>query len=557
MMSTLAIRFISMCLVLTAATSLPTLPAVDYIGIGYNVLDGNPDGDGSTTGCVDPGLLTLKRVFAYTYDEGKVSSDLKYIVPDQIVYTPRSSCARTLEQNMFWGTKSYQQKLKSDTTWSVSAADKFLGYEFSKSNSYEEMYASINAYKYVYYEDRTVCNLGRARYANELYVYDKYSLSKDFIQAACKLPVNYDSKIFMQFLDTWGTHVILQAELGTKSIDRYEETQEAFVYFVLDEDSGKIVSGGSYEGFDSSVSVDMEEFEKDLTPDTSFGQYEITISSDNESPIAIEAIGMDEMFVHEYWQLFNDYVADGLCSSDWLNNLVTFRSNMGTAMSGYANWRGAAISEDPVVKIPITWPKGAYGLPQPKSGCPLTPQFNWYIGVRKHDTENGNSWSADNHFAGPYWQNDMYDNFCIKTDQVVTEYDWNWPPGEYCIYQRDTACPSGFKTGYIFWDDKNSDGNTHAGYLPKGTYNENTKIYFCCRDDGFATNPIYLPTESPFYLFPQSHRCQEVNGMKHQTEYFQFDDENTSNDNQKWGSYPYTGGDYKNHLLYYCYYTPT
>ncbi|XP_033118811.1 uncharacterized protein LOC117118350 [Anneissia japonica] len=213
---------------------------------------------------------------------------------------------------------------------------------------------------------------------------------------------------------------------------------------------------------------------------------------------------------------------------------------------------------NPVVQIPITWPQGTYGLTQTegKHVCPSTPGFTWHTGWRKHDTEKRNDWSDGNHFVGPYWNNDMYDNFCMKHETKVTEYDWTWPDGQYCVYQAGSNCPSNLKSGAIFWDDKNTGHDDFGGHLPKGTYNHDTKMYFCCQDDGFTTKEIYLPTDSPFYLFPYiADHCQKVAGMTASMEFFWFDNENTSNDDYKFGYYPYSYG-HKGHLIHYCYYTP-
>ena len=48
------------------------------------------------------------------------------------------------------------------------------------------------------------------------------------------------------------------------------------------------------------------------------------------------------------------------------------------------------------------------------------------------------------------------------------------------------------------------------GTVPDGVYDRNTKIYYCCRDDGHFTTPIVLPTEVPFYLIKKGEHCQQV-----------------------------------------------
>ena len=53
---------------------------------------------------------------------------------------------------------------------------------------------------------------------------------------------------------------------------------------------------------------------------------------------------------------------------------------------------------------------------------------------------------------------------------------------------------TGFREGEIFWDDED-DGNLNSvtGVLPDGVYNQDTKIKFCCRNDGDYRTAISLP----------------------------------------------------------------
>ena len=53
-------------------------------------------------------------------------------------------------------------------------------------------------------------------------------------------------------------------------------------------------------------------------------------------------------------------------------------------------------------------------------------------------------------------------------------------------------------------------GGPFVGVSPDGEFDRNTKIYYCCRRDGYASNAIRLPTHSAFYLFKYGDRCQEV-----------------------------------------------
>ena len=89
--------------------------------------------------------------------------------------------------------------------------------------------------------------------------------------------------------------------------------------------------------------------------------------------------------------------------------------------------------------------------------------------------------------------------------------------------------------------------------MPDGQYYRDTKIEYCCRKDGFATNEIILPTDSPFVLFKAGYQCQYVKGMNVREELFRWDTSDYKPNNQHRGSIPY--GEVNNNIkLYYCYY---
>ena len=106
---------------------LPAPGGVTFLGVGYNILIGNPEGGDVNTGGVDPGLLTTRKIFKLTYDENNLSNDLKYQVPDEVVFAPRDSCVNTKTQEVFFGTKSYQDKVGVD----ISESSEFLKWVFT------------------------------------------------------------------------------------------------------------------------------------------------------------------------------------------------------------------------------------------------------------------------------------------------------------------------------------------------------------------------------------------------------------------------------------------
>ena len=83
-----------------------------YVGVGYNLLKGSPDGDFDQGG-KDPGILATHEIFDFTYDEGKdvFFNHEEVKVPDQVNVQPLSSCSSRSQKNAYSGAKSYQKSL--------------------------------------------------------------------------------------------------------------------------------------------------------------------------------------------------------------------------------------------------------------------------------------------------------------------------------------------------------------------------------------------------------------------------------------------------------------
>lgn len=115
----------------------------------------------------------------------------------------------------------------------------------------------------------------------------------------------------------------------------------------------------------------------------------------------------------------------------------------------------------------------------------------------------------------------------------------------------------GFSEGYIYWDDEDTKNeNGVSGQLPDGSYGRNTLIYYCCRDDGHATNAIYLPTDTPFVLLKSgTHLCQYVYGTNVREEFFRWDSEDHNPHTLAKWKHPFLEflGN-KNLKVHYCYY---
>lgn len=151
-------------------------------------------------------------------------------------------------------------------------------------------------------------------------------------------------------------------------------------------------------------------------------------------------------------------------------------------------------------------------------------------------------------------------HFCMKVNDTPTN-DFDWMPGQYCIYRLGIECPKGFQSGFIQWIHKRVyRGSYTNGALPSGESDSTqTKIHFCCRNDGQHNDPIRLPTDMPFYLLQYGEDCQRVESMNNLHHYFHFmEDESHISLTSKRFKAPHPKIDVilfeKGFTLYYCYY---
>lgn len=89
---------------------------LQFLGVGYNLLKGNPEGGDLSNGGIDPGLLFTRKVLKLSYDTNKLSVGQQYMIPDQVTFAPKSSGVTTTKKEVFSGSKSYQKKLSVDVS---------------------------------------------------------------------------------------------------------------------------------------------------------------------------------------------------------------------------------------------------------------------------------------------------------------------------------------------------------------------------------------------------------------------------------------------------------
>ena len=87
---------------------------------------------------------------------------------------------------------------------------------------------------------------------------------------------------------------------------------------------------------------------------------------------------------------------------------------------------------------------------------------------------------------------------------------------------------SGLKSGFVWWNDVGYNVDKDIHYQPDGQYDDDTKIYFCCRHDSPPSDVITLPTNTPFFLLKYKNACQLVRGMTVAEDFVYFNHQNAA-----------------------------
>lgn len=84
-----------------------------YVGNGYNLIRGNPEGKFNLGG-VDPGIKSTREIFTHTYAKGRqvYYRGRSVQVPDQVSFRASESCAAEHTTRAYTGRKSYMKELQ-------------------------------------------------------------------------------------------------------------------------------------------------------------------------------------------------------------------------------------------------------------------------------------------------------------------------------------------------------------------------------------------------------------------------------------------------------------
>lgn len=192
------------------------------------------------------------------------------------------------------------------------------------------------------------------------------------------------------------------------------------------------------------------------------------------------------------------------------------------------------------------WPGGYYALLRPRDGCPLDMAFfsGTHTYLKIHAESSQTSSDPVNEYSSSFLDNPAFtsgSNRIIYLEFCEVPKNLNavrWPQGSFCIHRlTNRPCPSGFSSGFTIVNTEDTqfigDGRTKVAHGVDDPW-----LLFCCQNSTDASDPIQLPTSSPFILYRYGGVCQQVQGMSVSDEYIQINTEDDTNQDAIMGKSP-------------------
>ncbi|XP_056000759.1 uncharacterized protein LOC125676191 [Ostrea edulis] len=539
-------------------------PAALFVGMGYDILKGNPDGDSHMNVGKDPGLLMTRQILKLDPPDS----------PRELSYHEYSLCFPTHYREVFYGTKSYQSRLLHDLIDIGNTTANITSHAFSLSEGFQVISRGTSQEGFVYIDEISFCNKGRSRYMSSLARSHKFNIGDEFAASVCALPRSYDQQIYMNFLQDWGTHVIMEVEFGWETKTRKRLAVKDIIQSLIANHPELLVPTGVVNGHTSTVSVSKSFIENQSSLETLTAKMTTVSTSSRGSkqisePIKYKVVSIDEMLNVDYWQTPADIVDEGHCASGFENLLPVWQQNIKKAMGHYAAYHNAPTATESTLEYPLSWPTPPFALPEPLTGCPGDKSL-WKIGNVTHQVNASRVLFPNNtfhyqgmHLKGLQKSSVFKMSYCGRNLSSSPSED-PWPKGSYCIAQVSNQCPAGFSSGYIsysLYSRHYPQPVIHqvgiSGGVPKYQISpgRNYMVYYCCRNDGSIDQPIILPYQEPFYLYPdqRTRKCQKVFGMRYSDEWVKYP--YTQLYSRCYHFYPYDEDCDHFHTVHYCYYS--
>jgi len=233
---------------LAGCQALDHLPNARFLGMGYNAMTRDPDNN-----LHDPGFTF--EFLEFTWENNIMTSDRRYLVPDNILATQSMSCGLTSETKTVFGARSYQDALSTDVPVEVGAGGLAWSARFSASVGYQRVNQETSQNRRIYTSSRAKC----IHYELSVnYVDAPVTLMSNFERAVRSLPLVRDDSAYIRFINTYGTHFTKLVLMGAKMVIRSEFDETALTKMEEEGLSIEVGAQASFMCFNAGVESETE-----------------------------------------------------------------------------------------------------------------------------------------------------------------------------------------------------------------------------------------------------------------------------------------------------------
>ena len=543
-----------------------------FIGIGYNILDGNPLGDSITDS--DPGI-NPRRILSLSYKDGHISKTRKYKLPDQVDYIDRKGCQDNQAAKTIKSTKEYQKELSNYVKAEGGYEGVAVSAHFSASAAFKSVQEGSSFFEEVYISETATCLLGEGHYKPTFENKSKnFLVDKIFLKYVTNLKDQSNSKpsdeAFVRLFDEWGTHVITGVQVGSRFSSTLRTTRKEMMTYAMDNSNIGLSAGGNIYGgtFSLTANVDTLASNKDFTSlfeDTRVTKFIGSSVTYKESESRWDFDDSDKVALYEpiHISIIPIYA---LLESSFSSKFVEMVKD---ALSKYPSLRKVTgSSENNELGFKINWPNFNFALPQSTSGCPFENYVTWDRTMIHQDNEDG---PGNTNTASYGFSTHIHSKLGVDTTMFYCSHDalentdgenpiYAWPKGKYCILRKNSHCPPGFEGGRIHWDDEDTDNkdNFEGSNPPDGAFTKDVELEFCCKNDK-EEEMLFFPTKIPFVLYTvEKDHCPKAYGMNVILLHRYTDDEDDHDRDKREGLHPFVSAANNGKVntdIQFCYYS--
>ncbi|SCM10221.1 perforin-like protein 1 [Plasmodium chabaudi adami] len=315
---------------------MAVFPGLYFVGIGYDILFGNPLGE--TDSLSDPGYRAQIYLLNWEFSNHGIANDLHTLQPINAWIRKENACSRVESINECSSVSEYTKNLSVD----VSVSGSYMGFgSFSASTGYKKFINEVSKRTSKTYFIKSNC----IKYTIGLPPYVPWEQTTAYMNAVGILPkeftgLNEDSECapdvyeqkkmtkqcknvhqWIQFFKTYGTHIIVEAQLGGKITKIINVSNTAVNQMKKDGVSVKAqiqaqfgfasVGGSTSVSSDNSSKNDNSSYDmseklvviggnpiKDVTKEENLYEWSKTVSS-NPMPIHIKLLPIYKSFDSE------------------------------------------------------------------------------------------------------------------------------------------------------------------------------------------------------------------------------------------------------------------